>query len=96
MAAPHRVPTGRAHSRSPMHLTHSIPQSNPLEPSLRLLRECRVEAFTDAAVDDLARIVGSLTRAPQVCDRALGTLITRHRVVRSKLQRHLELNSGAL
>lgn len=79
-----------------MHLTQQISQSNPLDASLRLLRECNVEAFTDAPVDDLARIVGSLTRTPRVCDRALATLVTRHRVVRSKLQRHLELCGGAL
>jgi hypothetical protein len=78
-----------------MHLSHQTEVSNPLAPSLQLLRECRVEAFTDAAVDELARIVGSITRTP-LPDRALSALVVKHRVVRSKLERHRQLVGGAL
>ncbi len=69
-----------------------------IEPSVNLLRECRAEAFVDATVEQLDRLVSSVGRtAPSaVDDRTLANLVTRHRLVRAKLERHRALSSGAL
>lgn len=67
-------------------------------PSVNLLRECRAEAFVDASVEQLERLLCSISRTPPAAveDRALANLVLRHRLVRARLERHRQLSSGAL
>lgn len=64
--------------------------------SVQLLRECRSLAFVDGSVTALERLVSSLRRQPVIQDRELATLVVRHRLVRSRLERHRQLCEGAL
>ena len=67
-----------------------------IAPAVDLLRECRSEAFADASVAELEKLVVSLKNRDEVRDRELAALVVGHRLVRTRLERHRQLCQGVL